>query len=229
MGDACRGMGPMGSHTRPRPSLRAPEPAGVHEAAARPETAERGHRLCLAVPHPFAERARERPGDRDYFAAQRYVARASDLHAHTRRAARPLSKGVRVAHERHVIAADERTVQGAADALVGLRAGDKQAADAELRECSSAHPRTHARRAKGPRVRARRAAARGPILDVRAAHAPRGRPHAAYRTRRMRRVSGGRMRPPAPRACARGTADQPAAAKRSATFDQSTTFHHASR
>ncbi len=44
--------------------------APVREAA---RLLERGGRLCLAVPHPFAEMARERPGDRDYFTAHRYV------------------------------------------------------------------------------------------------------------------------------------------------------------
>jgi SAM-dependent methyltransferase len=32
-----------------------------------------GGRLCLAVPHPFAEMSRERPSDHDYFTAHRYV------------------------------------------------------------------------------------------------------------------------------------------------------------
>jgi SAM-dependent methyltransferase len=32
-----------------------------------------GGRLCLAVPHPFAEMSRARPGDTDYFTAHRYV------------------------------------------------------------------------------------------------------------------------------------------------------------
>jgi SAM-dependent methyltransferase len=34
---------------------------------------EPGGRLCLAVPHPFAEMDRQRAGDRDYFTAHRYV------------------------------------------------------------------------------------------------------------------------------------------------------------
>lgn len=44
--------------------------APVREAA---RLLERGGRLCLAVPHPFAEMSRNRPGDRDYFMAYRYV------------------------------------------------------------------------------------------------------------------------------------------------------------
>jgi SAM-dependent methyltransferase len=44
--------------------------APIREAA---RLLERGGRLCLAVPHPFAEMSRNRPGDHDYFTAHRYV------------------------------------------------------------------------------------------------------------------------------------------------------------
>lgn len=44
--------------------------APIREAA---RVLEPGGRCCLAVPHPFTEMTRARPGDDDYFAAHRYV------------------------------------------------------------------------------------------------------------------------------------------------------------
>jgi SAM-dependent methyltransferase len=44
--------------------------APVREAA---RLLQPGGRLCVAVPHPFAELAREHAGDSDYFTAHRYV------------------------------------------------------------------------------------------------------------------------------------------------------------
>jgi SAM-dependent methyltransferase len=44
--------------------------APVHEAA---RLLGPGGRMCAAVPHPFAEISRQRPGDDDYFTAHRYV------------------------------------------------------------------------------------------------------------------------------------------------------------
>ena len=102
-------------------------------------------------------------------------------------------------------------------------------------------PRAHGR-ARGGRGRQRRGGRRRARVDARAARAGRraaGGRLAGGRQALLQGLSrglsalariGGRMRPSPPHVRARGRqmADQDAAAKRSATFGQATTFHHAS-